>query len=102
VRQVKNSIADLDAEVQAVLNDPLLGQVVSIIGPDYSTGGLAVGFRDGVNRGAVYLANSDGSATAVGVISGSNDQGVAWTNCRNYFTPISYVASDWGGAIRLG
>jgi hypothetical protein len=54
----------------------------------------------GDSGGSVYQQSGSGSAYAVGIISGDNGQGSGWTNCRNYFTPISYVADDFGGSIK--
>jgi len=54
----------------------------------------------GDSGGAVYQENGTSDAYAVGIISGTNNQGGLFTNCRNYFTPIGYVATDWGGSIK--
>jgi len=56
----------------------------------------------GDSGGAVYLTSGTSDAKAVGIISGSNHSGALLTNCRNYFTPLSYIASDYGGSLRLG
>lgn len=45
--------------------------------------------RGGDSGGAVYLQSGSSSATAVGVISGTNNQGAGPTNCRNYYSPIN-------------
>lgn len=54
----------------------------------------------GDSGGAVYRENGTSDSYAVGIISGTNDQGGLFTNCRNYFTPIGYVVTDWGGSIK--
>lgn len=56
---------------------------------------------EGDSGGAVYTRRSGGEARAVGVISGSNGAGVVWTNCRNYYTPISVVTEDFGGSLKV-
>ncbi|WP_159450072.1 trypsin-like serine protease [Demequina sp. NBRC 110056] len=58
--------------------------------------------RQGDSGGAFYTQRSDGAANAIGVTSGTNNGGSGATNCRNYYTPISYVAQDFGGALRTG
>lgn len=58
-------------------------------------------FGGGDSGGAMYVTVS-GGANGVGIISGTNNQGAGLTNCRNYFTPLSYVAADFGGAIKAG
>ncbi|WP_444665396.1 trypsin-like serine protease [Cellulomonas sp. CW35] len=55
--------------------------------------------KDGDSGGAFYL-NVSGGVHAVGVISGSNGGGALTTNCRNYYTPISFVAANFGGSIK--
>jgi hypothetical protein len=54
----------------------------------------------GDSGGAVYQENGTWDAHAVGIINGTNNQGGLFTNCRNYFTPIGYVATDWRGSIK--
>ncbi|MDP4013702.1 MAG: hypothetical protein U0990_10700 [Candidatus Nanopelagicales bacterium] len=54
----------------------------------------------GDSGGAFYLTRPSGGVRAVGVISGTNNGGGSWTNCRNYYTPLEYVASDFGGAVK--
>lgn len=52
----------------------------------------------GDSGGAYYTTSIvEGDVLAVGIVSGSNGQGAGPTNCRNYFTPISYVVADYGG-----
>lgn len=45
----------------------------------------------GDSGGPVFLQTGSGTAQAVGIISGTNNQGASFTNCRNYYTPIKYV-----------
>jgi hypothetical protein len=54
----------------------------------------------GDSGGAVYQQSGTADAYAMGIISGNNGQGVGLTNCRNYFTPIGYVSSDFGGSLK--
>jgi len=54
----------------------------------------------GDSGGAVYQQSGSSNAYAMGIISGNNGQGIGPTNCRNYFTPIGYVASDFGGSLK--
>ncbi|MDZ7578766.1 MAG: hypothetical protein U0904_11420 [Candidatus Nanopelagicales bacterium] len=54
----------------------------------------------GDSGGAFYLTRPSGGVRAVGVISGTNNQGPGPLNCRNYYTPLEYVASDFGGAVK--
>jgi hypothetical protein len=58
-------------------------------------------FGGGDSGGAVYLQSGTSAAKAVGVISGDNGGGALWINCRNYYTPIHYVASDFGGSLQI-
>jgi hypothetical protein len=54
----------------------------------------------GDSGGAVYQQSGSSNAYAMGIISGNNGQGIGPTNCRNCFTPIGYVASDFGGSLK--
>lgn len=54
--------------------------------------------QGGDSGGALYLQNGSTGSYAVGVLSGTNNQGALLTNCRNYYTPVKFVY--YGGAIR--
>jgi len=58
-------------------------------------------FGGGDSGGAVYLRSGTSNAIAVGIVSGTNNQGIGTTNCRNYYTPIGFVQWDWGGSLKL-
>ena len=60
----------------------------------------SVCFRDGDSGGSVYLRLLGGTAAAVGIVSGTNNSGGLFTNCRNYFTPVGVVVADFGGTPR--
>jgi hypothetical protein len=76
----------------------------------FSTGQSITGLTDvedaiecvsqGDSGGAVYLQSGSTEATAVGIMSGTDDGGAGLTNCRNYYTPVKYIY--YGGAIKLG
>jgi len=54
----------------------------------------------GDSGGAVYQVSGSSNALAVGIISGSNNHGILFTNCRSYFTPIGILVSDYGGSLK--
>jgi hypothetical protein len=55
----------------------------------------------GDSGGAVYLQRANGTAYAIGVISGTNNRGGGWTNCRSFYTPIGLVTQDFGGSLKV-
>lgn len=83
--------------VNQTVSYPDLNQTISNLSFGENASTCAGG---GDSGGAVYQENGTLDAYAVGIISGTNNEGGGWTNCRNYFTPIGYVASDWGGSIK--
>lgn len=54
----------------------------------------------GDSGGAFYLQSGSSAALAVGIISGTNNQGAGPTNCRNYYTPVNLFY--FSQAIQLG
>jgi hypothetical protein len=56
--------------------------------------------RGGDSGGAVYEQSGSSGALAVGIISGTNNEGIGVLNCKNYYTPVKYIY--FGGRIKTG
>jgi hypothetical protein len=84
----------------------LVNQTVNYIsGQNYSNLTVAEHESDCVDRGdsggAFYRQNGASGAFAVGIISGTNNQGPLLTNCSNYYTPLLTVIEDYGGGLKF-
>lgn len=55
----------------------------------------------GDSGGSVYLNASDGTAIAIGIVSGSQP-GPLFINCHVYYTPVTHVVQDYGGGPPYG
>lgn len=64
-----------------------------------ATGPECIGSGD--SGGAVYL-NYGSGASAVGIISGTDNFSVGIGACLNFYTPVSFVAQDYGGSVKIG
>lgn len=58
-------------------------------------------FAKGDSGGAVYILDQSG-LRPVGIVSGNNLGGAGLTNCWNFYSPLSAVSTEWGGAVKTG